>query len=126
MKNIEFTSKLVHRDKLNMKDYIAKLGLPTGKYKYDREFLQRNGYKDKNGYAYFTWNITESGVYEIREDLEYMLKTTYIVINNNGDIQEIQTANEIQGFLNSMDHWLSLSKFKVQLYQLRFRHNPSK
>lgn len=126
MQNIELRSEQVHRDKLYMKDYVALLSLPTGKYKYDRTFLQRKGHKDKNGYAYFTWNVTVAGIYEIREDLEYTVKTTYVAINENGDIQDLQTANEVEGLLNNMDHWTSLSKLKIQLYKISFRHNPSK
>jgi len=121
MKEIKITSKQPNRYKLYMKDYTAKLGLPTGKYKYDRTFLKRTGHKNKKGNAYFTWNITEAGVYEMREDLEYRVKTSYVVINDNGDILELQTTKEIQGFLTNTNSWETLSNLKLQIFKLRFK-----
>ena len=119
MNTVTLESKQLHRDKLHRKDYIALLSLPTGQHKYDRKFLTKKGHKDKKGYAYFTWDITEPGIYEIREDLEYMIDTSYIAINHNGDVIPLKTQKEVNILLNNMDHWPSLSRLRIQSYKLR-------
>lgn len=43
-----------------------------------------------------------------------MVDTSYIAINNNGDIIPLKTQKEVQILLNSMNDWTSYSKLRIK------------
>ena len=120
---VTITGKHAHKY-LEDKAYIALLREPTGKFKYDRQFIKKQAFKNKYFHYDLKWEITTPGVYEMKEQNVYnnLSKTTYFAVNSNGDIIALVDKREVALLVSiNVNDWAELSKFRIQIFKTKGR-----